>query len=335
MSIQSDKDLKPFNTFGVSAQAAHYLIIESEEALSEAIENLPKPIKVLGGGSNVLLTQDLDGTLIHNAILGKEIVDQEDEDVTVRIGAGEVWHDFVLWTLDQGLYGFENLSLIPGKVGAAPIQNIGAYGVEQEEYFVGLECINLINGKHHVFSHEECTFGYRNSFFKNQGKGQYCITAVYYKLSRRPNLRLSYGAISKELEARGIDQPTPKDVSNVVIDIRQSKLPDPAVIGNGGSFFKNPIVSKAQAETLKAEWPNAPVYPVDDDMQKLSAGWLIDQCGWKGRRVGDTGTYANHALVLVNHGNASGAEIWEVAQRIIDDVRNKFSVALEPEVNCW
>jgi len=335
MSLLHHVQLQSFTTFGVPAICDHYLKIESEEALTDMLDSLPKPISVLGGGSNVLLTGNMQGTLIHNAILGKTIVDEEGDEVTVRIGAGEEWHALVLWTLEEGLYGLENLSLIPGKVGAAPIQNIGAYGVEQEEYFVGLECIHLTNGRHFVFSHEECEFGYRDSFFKNEGKGQYCITAVYYKLSKRPNLRLKYGAISNALVARSIDQPTPKDVSDVVIEIRQSKLPDPAIIGNGGSFFKNPILPTADVDRLKAQWGDMPIYPVDEDTQKLSAGWLIDQCGWKGRRVGETGTYANHALVLVNHGDATGAEIWAVAEHIIGDVQDKFGVTLEPEVNRW
>ena len=337
MESRQDVNLQSFNTFGVSAKAANYYEINNEEDLKIALDIADSPIHILGGGSNILLTDDVHGSLLHVNIKGIDVVDKDDEGELIRVGAGEEWHDLVMWTVEHGYYGLENLSLIPGKVGAAPIQNIGAYGTEQESVFVALEAIELATKTLQVFSHAECLFSYRDSFFKKVGKGKYCITAVYYRLKKEGDLILGYGAVSDELKNKGIDSPTPRDVSNVIIGIRQSKLPDPKDIGNGGSFFKNPILPKATIELLKKDNKSIPSYPVKDhpELLKTSAAWLIDQCGWKGRRVGESGTYKNHALVLVNHGNATGNEIWAVAQSIIKSVNDKFGIELEPEVNVW
>lgn len=332
-----DVSLQTFNTFGVVAKAANYFEIKEEQDLIDALAIAVRPIYPLGGGSNVLLTQDVEGSVFHINIKGINKVDSDEEGDLIRVGAGEVWHDLVLWTIDNGYYGLENLSLIPGKVGAAPIQNIGAYGIEQESVFVALEAVSLESGKLQVFSHQACEFGYRDSYFKREGKGKYCITAVYYRLPKSGQLTLQYGAVQGALDEKGIDQPVPKDVSEVIIAIRQSKLPDPKDIGNGGSFFKNPILPKSTIASLQSENKSMPSYPVQDqpDLLKTSAAWLIDQCGWKGKRVGETGTYKNHALVLVNHGNANGDDIWQVAQDIIADVKARFGIELEPEVNVW
>lgn len=332
-----DVDLQAFNTFGVQVRADNYYEINDEEALAKAIDTAEKPIHILGGGSNVLLTKDIAGSVFHINIKGIDIVDTDDDGDLIRVGAGVIWHDLVLWSIEHGYYGMENLSLIPGKVGAAPIQNIGAYGVEQESAFVALEAVEIKSGNLQVFSHQECLFGYRDSYFKNEGKGKYCIAAVYYRLRKEGNLKLGYGAVQTELENKGITNPTPKEVSDIIIAIRQSKLPDPKVIGNGGSFFKNPILPKELLEKLKSQNESMPTYPVaaQPTLLKTSAAWLIDQCGWKGKKVGETGTYKNHALVLVNHGNATGGEIWDVAQSIISDVKERFGIELEPEVNVW
>ena len=337
MESKQDVDLKPFNTFGVSVSAANYFEIKNEEDLQAALDQSQQPIRILGGGSNILLTDDVQGSLFHINIKGIDVVDTDDEGELVRVGAGEVWHDLVMWTVEHGYYGLENLSLIPGNVGAAPIQNIGAYGIEQESVFVALEAIELSTRTLQVFSHAECLFGYRDSFFKNEGKGKYCITAVYYRLKKEGDLTLSYGAVNEVLKIKGIEIPSPRDVSDIIISIRQSKLPDPKVIGNGGSFFKNPILPKETIELLKSDHDTLPSYPVADhpELLKTSAAWLIDQCGWKGKKVGESGTYTNHALVLVNHGNATGDDIWKVAQSIIADVKNRFGIELEPEVNVW
>ena len=337
MESRQDVDLRLFNTFRISVKAAKYFEINNEDDLQIALDQSVQPINILGGGSNVLLTGDVQGSLFHINIKGINVVDQDDEGELIRVGAGEVWHDLVIWSVEHGYYGLENLSLIPGKVGAAPIQNIGAYGIEQESVFVALEAIELKTRTLQVFSHAECLFGYRDSFFKNEGKGKYCITAVYYRLKKEGHLTLGYGAVNDALENRETHNPTPSDVSEVIISIRQSKLPDPKVIGNGGSFFKNPILPMEVIEILQKEHEALPSYPVADhpELLKTSAAWLIDQCGWKGKKVGESGTYKNHALVLVNHGNATGNDIWNVAQSIIKDVKDRFDIELEPEVNVW
>lgn len=326
--------LKAFNTFGIDVSSSSFIHIESVEDLQIVIDEESAPFFVLGGGSNLLLSRKLDVTVLKNDILGKEIIETIDNDVYVRVGGGENWHDFVLWTLEQNYGGIENLSLIPGTVGASPIQNIGAYGVELEEIFHSLEAISLNTGEIAIFDKDDCAFGYRNSIFKNELKGQYFISHVTFCLSKKNHkVNTSYGAISKELDSRGITEASIKEVSDVVVSIRQHKLPDPAVIGNSGSFFKNPIIKIAKFEKLKEAFPAIPSYPVSKKLVKVPAGWLIDQAGWKGRRIGDAGCYEKQALVLVNHGNASGKDILNLAHQIIVDVESKFGITLTPEVN--
>ena len=335
MTYTQRNSLKHLNTFGVEASCKGIHEVQNVSQAQELLKNSKGPFRIIGGGSNLLLKGDLDSYVIHNQIKSIDIR-YEDDDVTfVRVGGGVVWHDFIGWCLDQELGGMENLSLIPGYVGAAPIQNIGAYGVEQSRCFVQLEAINLETGEVLVFHEKDCDFGYRDSIFKKEWAGKLLITHVTYKLSRKQELVLSYGAVSNQLEAQGITEPTFRDVSNVIIDIRKSKLPDPSVIGNSGSFFKNPIVHNDRYQDILRDYPEAPSYPIDDDHVKLPAGWLIDRCGWKGKVVGNTGTYKNQALVLVNHGEATGEEIWSLALDIQVSVKEKFGVEIIPEVNVW
>lgn len=327
--------LKTYNTFGIDVDAKKASIVYSEDQLSWVLSEFDGPFKVLGGGSNVLLTGDIDAHLIINRISGIEKISEDSESVEIEVGGGESWHDLVLWSIDQGYAGLENLSLIPGTVGAAPIQNIGAYGVEQESYFKSLRAIDLENGERYYFKKEECHFGYRDSIFKHGWKNRVVITKVTYELSKKPELVLTYGAVSSELEKRGKTNPTIKDVSDVIISIRQSKLPDPREIGNSGSFFKNPIISIDHYEKLKVSYEDIPSYPIDQENCKVPAGWLIDRAGWKGKRVGNTGTYKNQALVLVNHGDATGKEVYALALEIIESIKEKFGITLQPEVNIW
>ena len=288
----------------------------------------------LGGGSNVLLCNDYNGLLIRNAIKGKQIVREDDEHVFLKVYSGENWHDTVMYCVERNWGGIENLSLIPGTVGAAPMQNIGAYGVELEQVFDQLEAFNLQSFELETFNKAQCAFGYRESVFKRQFKGQYFIYSVTFKLSKKPSIHVDYGDIQAVLNEKGLSPETTsiKDVSAAVIQIRQSKLPDPKVLGNSGSFFKNPQISKEHFEALKLQFPDIKGYPQNDGI-KVPAGWLIEQCGWKGKRVGNTGSHAKQALVLVNYGGATGAEIFQVAQDIIKSVSDKFSIHLEPEVN--
>lgn len=340
MQIIENQSLKPYNTFGIAATARYFTEIHSEEELREALQfptsdfPLPTPIFILGGGSNILLTKDFDGLVIKNSILGKEVVEKSDEHVIVRIGAGENWHQTVLWTLAQDFGGLENLSLIPGTVGASPMQNIGAYGVEIKDVFYKLEAMERLTGEVHTFDKEACQFGYRESVFKKELKDKYIITQVYFKLSKTNHIiNISYGAIKDILAIRHIESPTIQDISNAVIEIRSSKLPDPAQIGNSGSFFKNPEILHAQFDILKQNFPTLPAFPGEKGGIKVPAGWLIEQCGWKGTRRGDAGCYDKQALVLVNYGNAKGAEIWQLALDIADSVEEKFGIRLTPEVN--
>jgi len=323
--------LKEHHTFGLEVQAQQYLTIDNEAKL-KALLPLPQPYLILGGGSNVLFTKDVAGLVLHNQIKGIEIVERSGADVIVRVGGGEVWHELVLWSLEQGYGGLENMSLIPGSVGAAPIQNIGAYGVELKDVFHQLEAVHLETGETRTFDAAACAFGYRNSVFKQALKGQYFITRVYLSLSKEAALNVSYGAIQKVLETQAT-APSFQSISDAVIHIRQSKLPDPKKIGNSGSFFKNPILPIAQIKALQKAFPAIPVYPVDDRSSKVAAGWLIDQLGWKGYRKGDAGVHKNQALVLVNYGQATGEEIWALAQQIQQSVKDKYNIELEAEVN--
>lgn len=326
--------LKAYNTFGVDAQATALLPIESSEYLQEILKKQSaEGFFILGGGSNVLFRQDLSRTVLLNRIKGKSVVEEDENEVTIAAGGGENWHELVLWTLENNWGGLENLSLIPGTVGAAPIQNIGAYGVELKDVFAGLEAIELATGEEQVFSAEDCAFGYRDSYFKRAGKGKYFITQVYLTLKKQPKVNVSYGAIQDVLRAEGIENPGIQDVSRAVIQIRSSKLPDPAKIGNGGSFFKNPELDADVFGQLQASYPHIPHYAAPADKVKVPAGWLIEQCGWKGQRRGSAGCYEKQALVLVNLGGATGTEIWALAEEIMDSVKTKFGIELEVEVN--
>ena len=288
----------------------------------------------LGGGSNVLLCNDYAGLVIRNAIRGKQIVHEDDDHVLLKVYSGESWHETVMYCVERNWGGIENLSLIPGTVGAAPMQNIGAYGVELEQVFDHLEAFNLHTFELEIFNKSQCAFGYRESVFKRQLKGQYFIYSVTFKLNKKPSIHADYGDIQAILNEKGLSAETAgiKDVSDAVIHIRQSKLPDPKVLGNSGSFFKNPQITIEHFEALKLQFPDIKGYPQNDGM-KVPAGWLIEQCEWKGKRVGNTGSHAKQALVLVNYGGATGSEIFQLAQDIIQSVADKFSIHLEPEVN--
>lgn len=332
--IEHNIDIAPYTTFGVTAKAQSFSTFSSTEELKELLGNNDnEQLMILGGGSNVLFTRDFDGLVLVNKIKGIEVVREDDNHVYVQVGAGENWHQFVLYAIEKGWGGIENLSLIPGSVGASPMQNIGAYGVEIKDVFDSLTAFHLSTKTEEDFTHEECEFGYRESVFKRALKGQYVITSVTYRLDKKHHLNTSYGAIEAELERKGISSPTIKDVSDAVIAIRQSKLPDPKEIGNAGSFFKNPVVEKSTLEKIQKEYPKVPFYPIDDDHVKVPAGWLIDTAGWKGKRFGAYGVHVNQALVLVNYDDAQGQEIYNLSQRILDDVNERFGIKLEREVN--
>lgn len=333
--VKENFDLKDHNTMGVRANARYFASVTSANELRQLLlqpdyKVLPK--LMLGGGSNLLFVNDFEGLVIHLDIKGREVIEENEEEVLLQIGAGENWHETVMHAVENGWGGIENLSLIPGSVGAAPIQNIGAYGVELEEVFESLEAIDLETGISKTFDKQACRFGYRDSVFKNELKGKYIITHVTLKLQKEPELNTSYRALSEHLEERGISDPTIKDISETVIEIRQSKLPDPAEIGNTGSFFKNPVISAEAFKELQQEYPDIPNYPAGDEI-KIPAAWLIDQCGWKGKQIGDAGVHKVHALVIVNYGNATGAEIIELAGKIRNSVFKQFGVELTPEVN--
>lgn len=330
-------DLNHLNTFRVPARAERMIVIRSGQELQDLLPDLRPPVRVLGGGSNILFAGPVvEGTLLKNEIRGKTVVQREENSAIVRVGAGENWHEFVLWCLDQNLGGVENLSLIPGTVGAAPIQNIGAYGVELKNVFHQLSAIRLSDGRAEVFSAADCAFGYRDSIFKQKYQGQYLIAWVELRLTTQNHrIHMDYGAIREQLREWDVVQPTIHDVSRAVIDIRQSKLPDPAQLGNAGSFFKNPILDAAHFSRLQAQYPDIVSYPADDGAVKVPAGWLIERCGWKGKRVGAVGCYEKQALVIVNYGGATGADIWAHAERVMESVWARFGVALQPEVNVW
>lgn len=338
MPVEKNISLKPYNTFGIDVKAKYLLSIDNTENLREALtdDHLKHQDRlILGGGSNILFTRDVDGLVLLNRISGIEIIRQDDQRVWVRAGAGETWHDLVMWSIEQGLGGMENLSLIPGSVGAGPMQNIGAYGVELKDSFYELEALQLDTMEIRKFSAADCKFGYRESVFKHELKNRFFITHVTFCLSRNPQLNTSYGAIAQELQQMGITVPGVRDVSNAVINIRRSKLPDPKVLGNAGSFFKNPEVDQQVFDQLKAAHPNVVGYPTIPGKVKLAAGWLIEQCGWKGKVVGHTGSHKDQALVLVNYGEATGKEIYELALQIRDSVIEKFGVRIDPEVNVY
>ncbi len=342
--FQENISLRPFHTFGIGVQAQSYASFTSQKAFKTVFAKAKKPVFVLGGGSNILFTKDFKGTVLKNDIRTKRIGKRKGDKTIVHIGGGVNWHQFVRWAVKKKLGGVENLSLIPGTVGASPIQNIGAYGVEIKDVFIQAKCIAIESftykgksieiGDVLIIAHEEAEFGYRNSIFKNELKGKVVIVRVTYALTHRNHkLNTSYGAIQTQLAQMKIKRPTIENISDAVISIRQSKLPDPKKIGNSGSFFKNPYVSLATLKRLKKKFPNIPNYPVDDKTVKLAAGWLIQESGWKGYRDGDAGCYPKQALVLVNYGNASGQDILRLAKKIQKSVKQKFGIDITPEVN--
>lgn len=333
MNIIQNQSLKNYNTFGIDTNAQQFVSVNSISELKDILSN-NKEIFILGGGSNMLLTQDISKLVVHIDIKGKEIVEENDDFVIVKAQAGENWHEFVLWCIDQNFGGIENLSLIPGNVGTTPIQNIGAYGVEIKDTMFSCEALNKKTLAIETFTNAQCKFEYRESVFKNELKDKYIITSVSFKLSKRNhNVSTTYGAIETELVQQNIKNPTLKDVSNAVIAIRQSKLPDPKELGNSGSFFKNPIVSNEIYEKAKALHPEMPHYVVSETHVKVPAGWLIEQAGFKGKRFGDAGVHKNQALVLVNYGAATGAEIVALSKNIQQTILEQFGIAIEAEVN--
>ena len=335
MQEQKHISLKPYNTFGLDVVAHNFLEFSSVEELSTIRKKGVFEGKhlILGGGSNILLLHDFEGTVLRNCVAGIEVLVNADDHCLVKFGAGENWHSSVMWSIENNLGGIENLSLIPGTVGAAPMQNIGAYGVEIKDVFVELEAFNKETGELELFDAEQCAFGYRESVFKNVLKDQFVIVSMTLRLNKPPHeVHTAYGAIQSQLAEMGVAKPSIQDVSKAVIAIRQSKLPDPKEIGNSGSFFKNPVVSEEKAIELRKEHPNMPNYPAASGV-KLAAGWLIEQCGWKGKRVGQTGAHARQALVLVNYGNAKGVDVWALAQQIQSSVKERFGVDLHAEVN--
>ncbi|OYU66222.1 MAG: UDP-N-acetylenolpyruvoylglucosamine reductase [Cytophagaceae bacterium BCCC1] len=334
--ILQNISLKPYNTFGLEAKAKYFVVFKSVEELKEILskENFKNERKLfLGGGSNILLMRDFDGLVLKNEIYGIENIFEDDSKVILKSGAGEVWHSFVLKSIDLGLSGLENLSLIPGTVGAAPMQNIGAYGVEIKDVFVSLEALNLETLEIKQFNKVDCNFGYRESYFKHAGKGKYVILNVSFELSKISDFNVSYGAIKGTLDQMGVKDLSTKAISEAVISIRKSKLPDPAKIGNSGSFFKNPEIPKTQYDAVIEAFPNMPHYVIDADTVKVPAGWLIEQAGWKGKRIGEIGVHTKQALVLVNYGGGKGQDIANLAYEIQASVLEKFGIKITPEVN--
>lgn len=333
--LQENVSLKTYNTFGIDVSAKYFAEIHTEEDLKELFTSpITKEYKILilGGGSNMLFTKNFNGLVIKISIPGIDYKINGDA-ITLTSGAGVIWNDLVTYCVNNGFAGLENLTLIPGTVGASPIQNIGAYGVELKDVFISCTAFEIATSKIKIFSFEDCKFGYRDSVFKNELKGKYIITSVTFHLSKQAKLQTQYGAISAELEKRNIIDPTIVDISAVVAQIRVSKLPDPKTIGNAGSFFKNPVIEKDDFIKLHANFPDIVNYPAPNNKVKLAAGWLIEQCGFKGIVDGETGTWKNQALVLVNHGNASGEEVYDFSEKIITTVQAKFKIELEREVN--
>lgn len=336
ITLRENASLRHLNTFGFEVKARYFTEVHNLDDLTELIRHpaFSKRRLILGGGSNILFTRDFDGLVIRVRLAGKQVVDQSDESVTLRVSAGEVWHDTVMHCVNQNWGGIENLSLIPGTVGAAPIQNIGAYGVELEQVIQGVDGVDLDNSSHRSLTREECRFGYRESVFKHALKEKFFISSITLRLTRKNHrLDTQYGAIRERLEQRKIVTPTLRDISDAVIAIRQSKLPDPSVIGNAGSFFKNPVIDEDMAEMLKRSFPKIPTYPADNQQIKIPAGWLIEQCGWKGKKFGGVGVHEHQALVLVNYGDGTGEEIVNLSRQIQESVKEKFGVTLMTEVN--
>ncbi len=333
INIQNNISLKPYNTFGIEVFAKKFVEVTSQDELKETLNENKDSLLILGGGSNILLTKDYDGLVIKNNFRGIEVLKETDKDVILKVGGGENWHEFVMYCVNQNFSGVENLSLIPGSVGASPMQNIGAYGVEVKDLITEVEGYHLKEGLTRVFQNNECEFGYRSSIFKTAQKGNFFITSVTYKLSKEVSLNTTYGAIESELKAMNIVNPTIKNVSDAVISIRESKLPDPKKIGNSGSFFKNPIISKTKLDKVLNQFKDVPNYLQGDGSYKIAAGWLIEQCGWKGKKMANYGVHDKQALVLVNYGSASGMQIFDLSTEIIESVEKRFEITLEREVN--
>jgi UDP-N-acetylmuramate dehydrogenase len=336
--LQKNVNIQAFNTFGIPVSAAYFGEFDSVEKLNDLLKEsqaLNTEMMILGGGSNVLFTKSFDGVILRNCLSGIELVSESKNEVVVKAGAGVVWHDFVLYCINKGWGGIENLSLIPGSVGASPMQNIGAYGVEIKDVFHSLKAYHIETCEVRTFSKTDCAFGYRESVFKNIYKNQFVITEVSYRLKKNHTVNTTYGAINDALKEIGIDEPSIADVSKAVISIRESKLPNPKVLGNAGSFFKNPVIQKSHAEKLKKEFPTMPNYPVpgNENLIKVAAGWLIEEAGFKGLRKGNHGVHEKQALVLVNYGGATGNEIYALSTEIKDSVVQKFGIVLEREVN--
>ena len=336
MEMYHQISLRDFNTFGIDTTAKMMVRVQRIDDLQTVLHD-PKLQNenrlILGGGSNLLFTRPLDALVIKIDLTGKKIISENDRYALVEAGAGENWHTFVRWTIDQNLGGLENLSLIPGNVGASPMQNIGAYGVEIKDSFHSLKAVNLITGEIQEFNKADCEFGYRESVFKRSLKNQFAIVSVQYRLKKYPDFNTSYGAIEQELERMEISEISLDAISQAVMNIRQSKLPDPKVLGNAGSFFKNPTISESEFQHIISTHPDIPHYPAAGGMHKLAAGWMIEQCGWKGKRIGNCGMHERQALVLVNYGGATGEEIYDLSEQVLQSVKARFGVELEREVN--
>jgi UDP-N-acetylmuramate dehydrogenase len=337
MNAQTNLSIKNFNTFGIDVKAKQFIEIQSVEELRHVLKRFyTEEIFVLGGGSNMLLTEDIKKTVLYIHNTGISIEKETEDNIIIKVEAGENWHDLVMWAVNNGYGGLENLALIPGHVGTAPVQNIGAYGVELKDVFLSCEAIHRQTLDEKTFSLDDCKFGYRNSVFKNDLKNQYIITRVRFRLSKKEHhIRSDYGAIRDELSKMNVSDPNPKDIADAVIKIRQSKLPDPKKIGNSGSFFKNPIIELEKYESLKMDFPDIPCYPTDKNLVKVPAGWLIEHSGLKGYRDGDAGVHKKQALVLVNYGDATGQDILDLSVKVQETVRNKFGISLEAEVNIF
>ncbi|RCL24482.1 UDP-N-acetylenolpyruvoylglucosamine reductase [Pseudomonas sp. AFG_SD02_1510_Pfu_092] len=334
---QEQVSLKPYNTFGIDVKARYFSQAQDDQQVRQALAQAQQqglPVLVIGGGSNLLLTGDIDALVLHMASRGRRVLSDDGERVVVEAEAGEPWHPFVQWTLAQGCCGLENLSLIPGTVGAAPMQNVGAYGVEIKDVFAGLTALDRETGELRDFGLAECAFGYRDSLFK-RNPGRWLILRVRFALSRTLKAHLDYGPVRQRLTEQGVSEPTAQAISEAISSIRREKLPDPAELGNAGSFFKNPVVAAAQVERIRAQHPGVVAYPQADGQAKLAAGWLIEQAGWKGYREGDAGVHRLQSLVLVNHGQASGAQMYALARRIQADILERFGVELEMEPNLY
>lgn len=336
MDIIENYSLKLYNTFGIEAKAKYFADVSTINDLRKVLvfrRQKDLPILFIGGGSNMLFVDNFPGIVLKLNLKGIEILKEDNDYVYVKSQGSENWHHFVEWTLEHDFGGLENLSLIPGNVGTAPMQNIGAYSVEVKDYIVEVQTLELETGNERIFTNEECHFGYRESIFKNELRGQYVLVAVTFKLTKQNHqLHVDYGAIKTELDSEQIINPTIQDISRAVIKIRESKLPDPSQIGNSGSFFKNPVISNDEFAEIEKNHPQIAHYKTDSGI-KLAAGWLIEQAGWKGKRFGDAGVHDKQALVLVNYGNATGKEIYDLSEQIIEDVKNKYGVTLEREVN--